>query len=213
MDSKTRRRYLSLIKQARTIAETEGLSDHVTVFERMVADTRPVRSDVDPRVLARRLGSFTMSEWQESLGVSLPTARKVLTELAERGIVRDSGLRQKHEGPGRPAPVFEVVPINAPNRPRVKRVPPEVEVRQTFKPRAAGAPVAGSGSGKRVVNSEVRSLVTKARTFGCRIEDKGAHIHVFPPKGGQMVVLPSTPSDHRALLNVRAEMRRAGIPV
>jgi hypothetical protein len=49
---------------------------------------------------------------------------------------------------------------------------------------------------------------------GCRIEYYGSHVRVLPPdpKMG-MVGISQHPSDHRAIRNFIAQLRRAGIDV
>lgn len=212
MDRKTRTQYVKLLRQAIKVADAEGLTEDSAALASLVAARKPVPAADDPRVIARRLGTFTVTELQEALGRSRPTAMAVLSRLIDQDVVRDSGLRQKHDGPGRPAPVYEVVPIEAKPRNREKRLPPEVEVRHTFRPSSSKPSNGGSGKRSKITNREVRKLVEVARKNGCRIEAGNQHIRVLAPRGG-IVILPSTPSDHRSLLNARSEMRRAGIPV
>lgn len=51
-----------------------------------------------------------------------------------------------------------------------------------------------------------------ARKRGWRIEQRGSgHLAWFPPDGGRFVITSSTPSDHRAVLNALADLRRAGL--
>ena len=211
MDRKTRKKYLGLIKQARKLALASDEVGEAEALAAIVDAHRPVPNGTDPRVLARRMGSFTITEFEEAVGRSRPTVIAIINRLVDQGVIEDSGLRRKHDGPGRPAVVYQAVAINARLHERKKRLPPEVEVRHTF----TKMPVVGTGpSGRkpRLANSEVRKLVGIAKSNGCRVQMTANHIKVFAPNG-RIVLLPSTPSDHRALLNVRSELRKAGIPV
>ena len=145
------------------------------------------------------------------MGRSRPTAEKIVKELLERGTIRDSGLRRKHSGPGRPAPVYQYVQAEAKITARPKRVPVEVEVSQRFhEPRNGGK--ARGRKRRRVGNPEVREMLRVAEANGCRVKSGSGHFSVYAPNG-KIVTLPSTPSDHRSVLNCRSQMRRAGIPV
>lgn len=210
MKSVARRRFSTVLNQAIRIAEAEGCHEQAAQLVAIRKSVRPQPSQDDPRVVARRLGSFTATELADALGRSRVTAVSIIRRLVELGVIRDTGLRQRHEGPGRPAPVFEAVPIVAVSRPRDRRPPPEVEVvKGGFKPRG---PATG-GKGRRIQNRDVRQLLDKAKAHGCQIEHtNSSHIRILTPKGGT-VILPSTPSDHRALLNARAELRRSGVKV
>lgn len=210
MDAATRTRFVSLVRDALSIAKQEGLTESAVALER-AENAAPVVEVDDPRVVVRRLDTFTVTELQHALGRSRPHALSVVKRLVEQGVVRDTGLARKHDGPGRPAPVFQYVPIDTPNRPREKRTPVEVEVSRNFRP--ARGKIMETGRTIRVTNPDVRKLVDVARDSGCRVENtSGGHIRVYAPDGS-VVSLPSTPSDHRSVKNARSKMRRAGIPV
>ena len=56
---------------------------------------------------------------------------------------------------------------------------------------------------------DLERLLRQASASGWRVaRTRGGHWRLLYPNGG-IVVLSSTPSDHRALRNVRAQMRRA----
>lgn len=47
------------------------------------------------------------------------------------------------------------------------------------------------------------------RGFTLQERRRNTHIAVLDPSGRLVTMLPSTPSDHRSLMNTRAELRRA----
>jgi predicted RNA binding protein YcfA (HicA-like mRNA interferase family) len=56
---------------------------------------------------------------------------------------------------------------------------------------------------------DLKQLLRQASACGWQVtRTRGGHWRLLRPNGG-IVVLSSTPSDHRALRNVRAQMRRA----
>jgi hypothetical protein len=62
------------------------------------------------------------------------------------------------------------------------------------------------------MSSDIRKLVLQIKRNGYDVIPSGSgHLKVVDPNTGQMVAsMPSSPSDHRALLNTRAELRKAG---
>ncbi len=62
------------------------------------------------------------------------------------------------------------------------------------------------------MNSDVKDLVKHAEQHGWTCErTRNGHVRFTSPKGAT-VFGPSTPSDRRSLLNVRAQLRREGLP-
>lgn len=60
-------------------------------------------------------------------------------------------------------------------------------------------------------NKEIRILLKLARSQGWRIDGQGKHLRWFAPDGIGIVVTSATPSDHRALHNIKRDLRRAGL--
>lgn len=60
-------------------------------------------------------------------------------------------------------------------------------------------------------NKELNDLIVLAEGNGWQVvKAKSGHLHFTPPEG-RTYVTGSTPSDHRAILNFRAKLRRAGL--
>lgn len=57
----------------------------------------------------------------------------------------------------------------------------------------------------------MKEIVHRLIKQGWRCErGRSGHWRVYPPDSGRPLTVPSTPSDHRTWLNVRAQLRRAG---
>lgn len=60
-------------------------------------------------------------------------------------------------------------------------------------------------------SKDTKQLAKRLRAAGWTVEDrKGGHLVAKSPDGRHMVVMSKTPSDHRALANTLAQLRRAG---
>lgn len=60
---------------------------------------------------------------------------------------------------------------------------------------------------------EIHDLRQLAESHGWVVTYTGSgHLRFKPPDGGAVIFAPSTPSDRRAVLNVRAQLRRQGLP-
>lgn len=59
-------------------------------------------------------------------------------------------------------------------------------------------------------SADMRRLVTRLRRLGWRVELSRKHHWIAYSPTGQRCVFPGTPSDHRAWLNTRAQLRRLG---
>lgn len=62
------------------------------------------------------------------------------------------------------------------------------------------------------LSREMADLVKQARRQGCSVEQqkRSNHYKIKVPNGG-IVVCAATPSDQRAVLNMRARLRREGL--
>jgi hypothetical protein len=143
------------------------------------------------------LGRFTAPELAVHLGVTPPTIRPAIEWAIERGIVVEADL-QRTGRRGRPARVFVHAPL--PPGPRSKPRSPDVMA------------IARSGSGpsgrkQRGISKEVAAVLAEARAAGATIRP-GAHPKIVMPNG-ERIIAAGTPSDHRTVRNLRAQIRRA----
>lgn len=58
----------------------------------------------------------------------------------------------------------------------------------------------------------VDEVVRACRTAGWRLHKGRRHWKVYPPHG-DIIVVASTPGDHRAFRNICSRLRRAGLPI
>jgi hypothetical protein len=61
----------------------------------------------------------------------------------------------------------------------------------------------------RTVNKDMKRLLRKAVKLGATLEQGRKHVKVRCPNGA-LVIVASTPSEHRAVLNARARLQRQG---
>lgn len=60
---------------------------------------------------------------------------------------------------------------------------------------------------------DMQALLQRAKSMGCTITLTGSgHFKVLVPGGG-VVFAPQTPSDWRSLMNVRRDLRQAGLDI
>jgi hypothetical protein len=58
---------------------------------------------------------------------------------------------------------------------------------------------------------DIDEMVDLAQQKGWRVKVGDSHKQLFSPDGKKIVTVAGTPSDHRALMNIRAEFKRAGL--
>lgn len=139
--------------------------------------------------------ALNLGNWQ--------TAKRLLDHFEERGVVQQTGETYRRGALYRYVPPAERP--GAEGDAHLRR--PTTDAVQGLVRRAA---VAGSGRGTRL-KPEVQRLVTAAGRYGFTPEVESGHVKLR--RGSELVVMPSTPSDHRALKNARAELRRRGVNV
>lgn len=59
------------------------------------------------------------------------------------------------------------------------------------------------------LSREVQVIAREYRKQGWRVTHTRRHLRFSPPGGGPFVIVACTPSDHRALKNIRARLKRA----
>lgn len=166
------------------------------------------------RVKVRTLPRVTVPDLAEYLGVTCARAREVLVELEERGIIERAGKvhREQRAGkPGRHAITFDYVPPPPGPTQRRKGKTPEQIAEEQFREvlSARGQNVAQRK--QRRVRQEVRELLALCEEHGCTVEKMSKHYLIYHPDGYPITTCPVSPSDWRGLLNVRGDVRRAGI--
>ena len=60
--------------------------------------------------------------------------------------------------------------------------------------------------------TDYNAMVKKARRLGCRVEHAKKHIKIYVPEGG-IVIAAVSPSRHNAHLDLRSQLRRAGLSI
>lgn len=66
----------------------------------------------------------------------------------------------------------------------------------------------------KVKNRDLDGLIAAAWEAGWWAVPMGNnHVKCYSPTGGQVIPVPSTPSDHRTFRNKRAQFRRQGLDV
>ncbi|AKF14347.1 hypothetical protein SEA_VINCENZO_85 [Mycobacterium phage Vincenzo] len=82
----------------------------------------------------------------------------------------------------------------------------------TTKETTMGLPVAGTGRHRPgQCSADVKALVDAIRAVGGDVQhSRNQHLRVYVD-GKLVTTMPSTPSDHRALKNTIADLRRAGL--
>jgi predicted RNA binding protein YcfA (HicA-like mRNA interferase family) len=67
---------------------------------------------------------------------------------------------------------------------------------------------------RKDVPRTLRKAARLAERQGWHIDHKrGGHLKWYPPKPGAMIVTPSSPGEGRAITNVMAKLKRAGLDV
>jgi hypothetical protein len=61
------------------------------------------------------------------------------------------------------------------------------------------------------MSSDMATLVRRLRKLKCKVDGGGSKHYQVRLPNGRTVFMPSTPSDHRSIPNVRAQLRRAGL--
>jgi DNA-binding MarR family transcriptional regulator len=66
---------------------------------------------------------------------------------------------------------------------------------------------------ERISAKDISDLIAVVRkTPGWSVEKRSGHWHIHSPEG-KRVIMSSTPSDPRSMLNSRADLRKAGLPI
>lgn len=182
-------------KPGRKAERDDRVSD---VSLRHVRDT-VVRSSSRP-------SPFGLAWVQEAAGLSSRTTQLAINELVRQGIVKELE-REPGERGGRPRRVFTY------HDPR-SHAPTKGAKRKAARKHGRSSAVPGTGRTQRATNSDVAQLLAAVTAQGGKAELSGSgHYLIRDASGAKVGNCPATPSDHRALDNVRAKLRRGGLRV
>jgi hypothetical protein len=148
------------------------------------------------------LGRFTAPQLAARLGASRPTAQRSIEWALSRGIVIEVGVERTGKR-GRPARLFAHAPLPAGPSER-PRSPLEA---LTMKRPASSSP--HHRGRRRGGSQEIEQLFRQLERQGWRVRWGSGHPKLLAPSG-EPVVMAASPSDHRAMKNLRARLRRAG---
>lgn len=189
------------------LAEIDA-TEHALRLRRSAAEIR----DEQIRDAIVELGEFTYKELAKAANVSLSAVKTRLPKFIESGMVRQTN-RYKQLTVGTPAFVFEYVPPThaGPGNPPA---PTDADLLEKVR-RSARLPVS-LVTRPHVGDSDVDALLERAHSQGFRMRKskKTQHVLVFAKDPGMKPVsLPHTSSDHRNLMNKRAELRNIGVEI
>lgn len=155
-------------------------------------------SEEELRAAVRRLGDFSIPYLAAEVGLGERATAYRVQKLVAAGIVERTGwgcyAYVEPSGPGAAA----LADIER------RKLLAREELRGNG---SRAAPVAGSGA-RPAPNKEVRKLLSGLAP-GASVMTSGSGHYIVETGEGRAVV-PSTPSDHRALRNARANLRRIG---
>lgn len=187
---------------ARVLGDDEQLAAGLTEVCAPRAPKAPGRKVTEEyaRDTLVRLKEVTVSEFAYALSLSKSRARAYLKRFERRKmvevLVRESDrahvycyIDPRTVPPGTPPPSGEVNGVHARTHAH-----------------ARANPVPGTGQQRRF-RKDVQEVIEEAKSLGGMPDLSGAHPSVRMPNGNT-VGLPATPSDHRSLDNVRAELKR-----
>lgn len=147
---------------------------------------------------------FTMDELVSKAGVSKGSAYRSVKKLLARGVVEKAGHRPSPTGAGRPWQLYRYV----------KTVPDSpLRTQKAWIGEALQAPakaVAGTGRGRQA-KGEVAEPLDKAAAAGAQVAKTANGHYKVLANGNLVTVVAGTPSDHRAIKNAKAQLKKAGL--
>lgn len=183
----------------------------VLMTEPEAEPARAERGTVDARVRDAAVAfgpgkEFTMDELIIAAGVSKGAAYRSVKKLLNRGVVEKAGTRTSPTGAGRPWQLYRYVKAAPDSSLRRKTMPWVGEALQ-----APAKAVAGTGNRKRQAKGEVAELLDKAAAAGAQVAKTANGHYKVLSNGKTITVVSGTPSDHRAVKNAKAALKRAGL--
>lgn len=133
---------------------------------------------------------------------------EALEGMVQRGVVED-----KSPSPDMRLFAYAGKPKDAP-KDAPKAAPKGNREDEKRASRGGGSGVAGTGKGLKAANKDVQDLINAARRAGARVaHEASGHFAVTIPGTGKRVLISSTPSNPRTVLNDRSRLRRAGLAI
>lgn len=167
-------------------------------------------ADTDLRIVARKLGRFTVRELMDATGLGEGQAHGKVKWLVEMGVVRDSGKRGWREG--RKPVIYEAVALPKEKVNRDKRKPVEVEMRERGELERIARTNGHHVARYKHPDPDFDKIVAAVYEAGGFVEKRGKHAKCVLPTGIKFG-LSGTPGDNKAFKKARAEARRHGLNV
>lgn len=173
------------------------------------APARAGRGQVDAQVRDAAVAfgpdqEFTMDELYRAAGVSKGAAYRSMRKLLARGVVEKAGSRRSPTGAGRPWQLYRYVKVAPESALRAQRA------RVSEAIQAPAKAVAGTGRARQA-KGEVADLLDKAAAAGAQVAKTANGHYKVLANGKTITVVSGTPSDHRAVKNAKAALKRAGL--
>jgi DNA-binding Lrp family transcriptional regulator len=172
-------------------------------------DGKPVEPG-DPRVLARKLGNFTVDRFAAAGNLTRQQARDRIKRMLEGGIVRRTGDKEWRDR-GMNADIFEVIELPKGKTPRPSYAARERERLDKEAKRLERQPVAGvKRSTDLPRDPTMRLLATRVLDAGGKVRRAKAGSHFVATLPNKTTVGLSDSADEAAWKKVAAKMRRQG---
>lgn len=164
-------------------------------------------------VVANKGITFTPGEAARAIGLHPNTTKRLVKEFLRTGLIEEDRERKSNydtrTGGAKTMAYKYRVKKDGPKSRREVSGGPAVDVGLPAPRRKGKAP---TGRKPKISDPETRKLVDTATRAGWTASNGGSHLRLESPQG-RVVVVSKTPSDHRAVNNTRAELRRAGLEV
>lgn len=167
------------------------------------------------RAAARKLGAFTVEQFTRTLGIKPIHTIGWIRALVDEGLLTEDedadGLRIYRYAPADD----EEVPEDPPPSAQVNGHSPMDDIATLVERRSrTGLPVPGTGKGANgFADPDVAKLAARVKDAGGDVTRGGSgHFRVYF-QGRMVASMANTPSDHRALANTEAQLKRAGLPI
>lgn len=190
---------LSTIEPSRTPQPRRGPRASNTMVER----AKPVVKRLDR--------NWTTRDLAYEMRIHMTTAGAIIKALIEQEWVEITGEKRLGGSP-RPSKLHRYIPASEAPHPKPDD-PPEVTGRAGPIRNGRGTEVAGTGRRQTLgLSGETKQLVNRLRQQGWVCKYTGGD-HVRATKGSAVEIFAKSPSDHRALDNAKARLRKAGANV